>query len=159
MDIKCLILFYRTINNHGINSIFREYSFCFPSDLSSIIKDNNEDGSTQDTSLQLFIPVNDVSIEFTNVKTNTAPQPGSADLTNKLERSNQKMILSKKNLLNRQRFLSQIIKVTLLLLLPQQLLQMLVLKPNPITINKPLNSPIGNIPKSPERICPVCPCK
>ena len=40
----------------GINSIFSEYSFCFPADLSSVIKDNNDEGSTQDTSLQLFIP-------------------------------------------------------------------------------------------------------
>lgn len=79
----------------GINSIFSEYSFCFPSDLKSVIKDNNEENSTQDTSLQLFIPVNDVSIEFTSVKKNNKPQPASSDLENKLQISNQKTNIEK----------------------------------------------------------------
>jgi len=144
----------------GINSIFAEYSFCFPSDLSSIIKDNNEDGSTQDTSLQLFIPVNDVSIEFTNVKTNTAPQPGSADLTNKLESSNQKSDIEQEKPPEPPKVpVPDSISNPTPTPTPTTTPNAGAGKPNPITINKPLNSPIGNIPKSPERICPVCPCK
>lgn len=71
----------------GVNSIFSSYSFCFPEDLKSIIKDNDEENSSQESTLQLFIPINDVSIEFTSVKKNFAPQPGTDALTSKISTS------------------------------------------------------------------------
>lgn len=71
----------------GVNSIFSAYSFCFPQELKSVIKDNNEENSLQESSLQLFIPVNNVSIEFTAVKQNLAPQPGADTLTSKISSS------------------------------------------------------------------------
>lgn len=78
--------------SNGINSIFSTYSFCFPQDLTSIIKDNVDVNSTQESSLQLFIPVNDVSIEFTNVKQNLAPQPGTDTLKSQISTSSSTVI-------------------------------------------------------------------
>jgi hypothetical protein len=71
----------------GISSIFSAYSFCFPQELKSIIKDNNEENSLQESSLQLFIPINTVSIEFTSAKQNLSPQPGTDALTSKISSS------------------------------------------------------------------------
>jgi len=74
-DIKLKSL--SDFKSDGINSIFTDHSFCFPTDFKSIIKDNDTKNSTQDSSLQLYIPISDVSIEYLSIKTNSEPQPGN----------------------------------------------------------------------------------
>jgi len=71
----------------GLNSIFSAYSFCFPEEMKTLIKDNTDPNSTQESSLQLFIPINTVSIEFTSVKQNLNSQPGTESLSNQISTS------------------------------------------------------------------------
>ncbi len=70
-----------------IKSIFSSYSFCFPEEIESVVKDNTDDSISQDSSLDVFIPINNLSVEFTNVQKNIEAQPGKDVLIAKLSGS------------------------------------------------------------------------
>jgi hypothetical protein len=133
--------------SNGINTIFSDYSFCFPSDLSSVIKDNNNPDSMEDTSLQIFIPVNEKSVEFTNVKTNKLPQPGIDYLTSKLQSNNKKSLIEEEKPLVISDNEYPIFNTTINTKSPNNTISGLG-KPNPIIINSPVFG---------DRKCPICP--
>lgn len=54
-----------------IVNIFRTYSFCIPDDLQGTLQDDITDTRLTDSSFQINIPINNVSIEFTSVNSNT----------------------------------------------------------------------------------------
>jgi uncharacterized membrane protein YgcG len=54
----------------NILSIFSNYSFCFPDDMIGTIEDNDDVTSPYESTLQVYIPVNNVSYEFAGVERN-----------------------------------------------------------------------------------------
>jgi hypothetical protein len=56
-------------------SIFSKYSFCLPEDMSGVIKDNEDPESTNESTLQIYIPFSDVSYQYVDVgRNNAAPK-------------------------------------------------------------------------------------
>jgi hypothetical protein len=60
-----------TSKSADIVNIFKTYSFCIPDDLQATLQDDITDTKLTDTSFQINIPINNVSIEFTSVSSNT----------------------------------------------------------------------------------------
>jgi hypothetical protein len=61
-----------TSKSKDIVNIFRTYSFCIPDNLEAVLQDDIVDmNKMSDTSFQIGIPINNVSIEFTAVSSNT----------------------------------------------------------------------------------------
>lgn len=72
----------------GIIQIFKKYSFCFPSSLNGTIKDMTT-GSSQDTSLQIQLPVIDFSGASTDTTTAQNSQSSSAPSSQSTSGTNQ----------------------------------------------------------------------
>lgn len=75
-------------NSVGITSIFTKYSFCFPEKMFGIIKSSNETNSTQDSSLQVYIPFNSKPIDKSQASSNNSPPPASSNVAPSLPQPN-----------------------------------------------------------------------